>query len=265
MITIERHGDVARVHMSHWRSRVAGYSVSAFLVRGVLIDTGFPAAGRSLARLLDEVRPRAAVVTHHHEDHAGNAALVAALRLPTALPQATLDILRPGEPDIGLYRRVTWGRIRPLATPLVRLEDDELRALGLELVATPGHSADHHAVWDAERRVLYAGDLWLGIKVRVARPNEDPRAHVASLRRAAALQPRLMFDAHRGVVDDPVASLLAKADWIEESIARIERMAAEGVPERRITREVLGAEDPVAYVSRGDLSKRNFVRAVLRQ
>jgi glyoxylase-like metal-dependent hydrolase (beta-lactamase superfamily II) len=265
MITIERYGDVARLHMSHWRSRAVGYSVSAFLVRGVLIDTGFPAAHRRLARLLDELRPRAVVVTHHHEDHAGNVALVAARGLPVAMPDETLGILRPGEPGIGLYRRATWGRILPLdAAPLVRLGDDDLRALGLELLATPGHATDHHAVWDAERRVLYGGDLWLGMKVRVARPNEDPRVHAASLRHAAALAPVALFDAHRGRVDDPVGSLLAKADWIEETIARIERRAAEGASERRITREVLGTEAPVAYASRGDLSKRNFVRVVLR-
>ena len=265
MITIERHGDVTRLHLTHWRSRAVGYSVSAYLVRGVLIDTGFPAAGSTLARLLDELRPRAVVVTHHHEDHAGNVALVAARGLPVAVPDETLAILRPGEPGIGLYRRATWGRIRPLdAAPLVRLGRDDLRALGLELLATPGHATDHHAVWDAERRVLYGGDLWLGVKVRVARPNEDPRLHAASLRRAAALAPVSLFDAHRGRVDDPVGSLLAKADWIEETIARIERRAAEGASERRITREILGAEPPVALASRGDLSKRNFVRVVLR-
>ena len=265
MITIERHGDVTRLHLTHWRSRAVGYSVSAFLVRGVLVDTGFPAARPALARLLDELRPRAVVVTHHHEDHAGNVGLVASRGLPIALPDETLDILRPGERGIGLYRRATWGRIHPLgAAALVRLGDDALGALGLELLPTPGHATDHHAVWDAGRRVLYGGDLWLGVKVRVARPNEDPRVHAASLRRAAALAPVALYDAHRGRVDDPVGSLLAKADWIEETIRRIERRAAEGASERRITREVLGAEPPVAWASRGDLSKRNFVRAVLR-
>jgi len=263
MIATERYGDVVRLHMSHWRSRVSGYSVSAYLVRGVLIDTGFPAARTAVARMLDELRPDAVVITHHHEDHAGNAALVASRALPVALPDETLAILRAGEPGIGLYRRVTWGVIRPLTTPLVRLDDAALRAAGLELVATPGHSTDHHSVWDAERRVLYAGDLWLGTKVRIARPNEDPRRHAESLRQAAALSPLVMFDAHRGRVDDPVGALHAKADWIEETVAEIERLAAAGMPHARIAREVLGPEDPVAIASRGDLSKRNFVRVVL--
>ena len=265
MIATERHGDVTRLHLSHWRSRAVGYSVSAFLVRGVLIDTGYPAAAGDMRRALTELRPQAVVVTHHHEDHAGNAALAAALGLPLAMPEETLATLRAGERGIGLYRQVTWGRIHPLRAPLVRLGDDALRAYGLELLPTPGHSSDHHSVWDAERRVLYGGDLWLGIRVRVARPLEDPRAHVASLRRAAALQPAVLLDAHRGPVDDPVAALLAKADWMSEAIARIEQRACEGVPERTLVREVLGAEDPVAVASFGDLSKRNFVRAVLRR
>jgi glyoxylase-like metal-dependent hydrolase (beta-lactamase superfamily II) len=52
-----------------------GYSVFVFLVRDQLIDAGFPGARNAVARLLDERRPRGVVVTHQHEDHAGNGPL----------------------------------------------------------------------------------------------------------------------------------------------------------------------------------------------
>jgi glyoxylase-like metal-dependent hydrolase (beta-lactamase superfamily II) len=257
MLRIERHGDVDRLVLTHWRSRVVGYQVSAYLVRGTLVDSGFPSAAAALARWLDEARPAGVMITHHHEDHAGNVALVAARGLPLALPAATLA--RAAAPErIGFYRRFTWGAPRPLArTP------SPYAAEGLELVATPGHAPDHHVVWDADRETLFSGDLFVGVKVRVARRDEDPREHARQLRRIADLRPRRMFDAHRGLVADPAAALMAKADWMEETIDRIDRRTGEGAPVHVVAREVLGREDAAWWFSAGDYGRRNLVEAVL--
>jgi glyoxylase-like metal-dependent hydrolase (beta-lactamase superfamily II) len=234
-----------------------GYSVFVFLVRDQLIDTGFPGARKSVARLLDERRPRGVVVTHHHEDHAGNVGLLAHRGTPIAMARATEVALRAGEANVGLYRRACWGSMAPLRTAIEAYEPP-----GLELLPTPGHSPDHHVVWDAERETLFAGDLFLGVKVRVARPMEDPRALAQSARRAAELRPRRVLDAHRGLVPNGADALRAKAAWLEETIGRIDERIARGWSDRVITRAVLGREDVVYAVSRGDLSRLNFVRAV---
>jgi hypothetical protein len=118
------------------------------------------------------------------------------------------------------------------------------------------------AVWDAERETLFAGDLFLGVKVRVAHPGEDLRLLARSVRAAAALHPTRMFDAHRGLVPNPVDALLAKANWLDETIGTIERYHTCGWSDRAIARRVLGREDAAYYVSHGAMSKRNFVRAV---
>ena len=234
-----------------------GYSVCVFLSRGQLIDTGFPGARRAVARLLEERRPRGVVVTHQHEDHAGNVDLVAERGIPLAIARATEVALRAGEANVGLYRQACWGVMAPLTATIEPHEP-----AGLELLATPGHSPDHHVVWDAERRILFAGDLFLGVKVRVARPMEDPRSLAQSARRAAALRPRVVLDAHRGIVPNGAEALQAKARWLEETIGAIEEHIGRGWTDRAITRAVLGREDVIAVVSRGDLSRLNFVRAV---
>ena len=79
MIALTTHDDVTRLELSSRRSRLVGYSVSAYLVRGVLVDTGFPALARELERFLAERRPRGVLVTHEHEDHAGNVAVALGL------------------------------------------------------------------------------------------------------------------------------------------------------------------------------------------
>jgi glyoxylase-like metal-dependent hydrolase (beta-lactamase superfamily II) len=147
-----------------------------------------------------------------------------------------------------------------LTAPVVALE-----VAPLEIISTPGHTPDHLAVWNAERRIVVSGDLFLGVKVRIAHHNESPRRLVQSLRIVAALEPRLLLDAHRGVVEQPTPLLRAKIAWMEETIGAIESLAAEGIGEREIRQRVLGREEFTGYVSAGEYSRRAFVHAVLNE
>ena len=253
---VARHGEVTAVHFATSRSRLVGYGVHVFVTRGTLIDTGFHAMRREVGALLDEHRPAGVLITHHHEDHAGNAELVASRGIPIGASAATIAEIR-AVPPIGAYRRFVWSSMPRVRSPII-----DHATPGLELVHAPGHSADHHVVWDAERETLFSADLFLGVKVRVARPGEDPRALVRSLRRAAALRPALMFDSHRGLVRHPAETLLAKAEWMDETMGRIDRLVDAGMSDREIRREIFGREALVGYVSVGELSRLNFVRSV---
>lgn len=257
MIRIERHDDVVRLDMSSRRSRVAGFGVSAYVVRGVLVDCGFPQVGSEVEQLLGNAGLRGVVVTHHHEDHAGNIEAVARRGIPIAAhPEAMAALRDPG--PIGAYRRLVWGEAPPLRSPVTPLFADDL-----QLVHTPGHSRDHVSVWDTETGTLFAGDLFLGVKVRVAHDDEDPRALVDSLRRVAALSPARLFDGHRGLIPAPREALAAKIAWLDTMIGRIERMADDGASEREISRALLGRRAAIDIFSRGEYSRRSLVRAVL--
>lgn len=255
MITLTHHGPVDRIRMSSWGSRRAGLDVSAYLVRGVLIDTGFPRARRELMRVVAELRPRGAIVTHWHEDHAGNAAALARAGLPIALAPLTERLLRE-RPPILAYRRLVWGWPEALGSH-EPFDDPALR-----MIATPGHADDHHVVWDAGTGTLLSGDLWLGVRSRILHEDEDPYRIVESLRVVRALRPRRMFDAHRGEVADPVAAIDAKIGWMTDTIGLIERRIAEGWSDRDIVRRALGGEALTGYVSFGEYARRNLVRAV---
>lgn len=244
--------------MTSVASRLVGYSASAYLVRGVLVDCGFHGVSSDVARLLDRVRPRGVLLTHHHEDHAGNAELVARAGIPLGASASTLAELYSPAP-IRLYRRLTWGSTPPLRTSVTSFERDDL-----QLIAAPGHSHDHHVVWDATTGTLFGGDLYLGVKVRIAHPGEDPRLLARTLRAVAALGANRLFDAHRGYVNEPAPLLASKADWIDETVEEIERRLERGDPESVIVRELFGGESPPGYFSGGDYSRTNFVRAVRR-
>ena len=150
-------------------------------------------------------------------------------------------------------------------TDLFREIDEEIRHdRALEMIAAPGHSPDHHVVWDAERETLFAADLFLGVKVRVAHPigREDVRQQVTTIRRVLALRPKRVFDAHKGLLRDGPALLAAKADWIEATVDRIDARIAEGWDDAAIVRDVFGGEVFLARTSQGDFSRANFVAVV---
>lgn len=256
MIAITRHAGVTRLHCSTWRSRVSRYDVSAYVVDGVLVDTAFARVTHELMPLLAELRPRGVFVTHGHEDHAGNAEHVARRGIPMWITGATAAVLHDTQ-GMQRYRSFTWGHALPLATAPVPFDPAPF-----EVIDTPGHSDDHQVLWDPAGRRLFSGDLFLGVKVRLARRGERPRAHVASLRRVATLEPVQMFDAHRGPLEHAAALLHAKADWMEDTIAAIEARIARGDPDRVIRDELLGPEPIERWMSAGDYSKERLVEAV---
>jgi glyoxylase-like metal-dependent hydrolase (beta-lactamase superfamily II) len=245
--------------MQSTAGRMAGYDVSAYLVRGILVDTGFHRARGLLIAALDQLRPRGAIVTHWHEDHAGNVELLASRGLPLLMREETEVILRR-RPDVKLYRRAVWGHPPRLRSPIERLDPEDL-----EVIHTPGHSRDHQVVWDPETETVFTGDLWLGVKSRLMHESEDPYAIVRSLRVVLARNPVRLFDAHRGPIANAITALQARIDWLEETIGEIERRVAAGWSDGAIARDVLGREDLSALVSAGEYAKRNLVRAVRRK
>jgi glyoxylase-like metal-dependent hydrolase (beta-lactamase superfamily II) len=257
MLRIVDHGDVREIVMSSVASRLTGFKVSAYVHRGTLIDTGFPRAKGELDRWIRSNPVRGAIVTHWHEDHAGNVPLLVGRGIPVTLGTETLARVRAARP-LPLYRWAVWGNPEPLDGQPVPAEHP------FKLVPTPGHSDDHVAVWDPVSRIAFTGDLWLGVRASVVHANENPITLVASLKRILALEPALVFDAHRGLLRDPAKAFGAKITWLERTIDSILELGRRDYPADRIARDVIGREDTTTVISGGEMSKRNFVRAVLR-
>lgn len=257
MIEVRHHGDVTRLILTSRTSRLIGMSASAFLVRGVLIDTGFPGAGAELEGWLRaRGLPRGAFVTHAHEDHAGNVERFARMRIPMAIGALTLAAVRTPE-RLPPYRWITWGTPEPLRTPVVPFSDE---ALGL--LPAPGHAEDHHVIWDAREGTLFSGDLFLGVRSAAVHRHERPRQLIESLRRMIALGPVRMFDAHRGLVERPVEALAARVAWLETTMGRVEELVARGWSDAAIQRKVLGRDVFTRVFSMGEYSKRNLVTVI---
>jgi glyoxylase-like metal-dependent hydrolase (beta-lactamase superfamily II) len=239
--------------------------VRVYLVGRTLIDTGMPHAGREVMEIARRHGVRQAIVTHHHEDHSGNAAALAAAGVRILATPATAERLRSGWP-LRFYQRLVWGVPSRFdgAAPLPERFEDE--GLSVQAIPTPGHAEDMVAFHDRARGWLFSGDNFLAERVRYFRRDELFEPALESLRRLAALDFDALFCAHAPRPTGGRAALAAKLAYLEELRGRVLDAAGRGLDEPAITREVLGRD---RFLRRllvgGDVSSRNLVHRILEE
>lgn len=158
--------------------------------RPLLID-----AGVGQATHLDEIvaaAPVEIIVTHGHSDHAAGAPMIQS-RLPGAR-----------------FSKMPWPERDDAAVRWQWLAGGEMIPTGagpIEVLHTPGHSPDHVALWHADSRTLFVGDLLqLGATVFIPASSGGSLAdYLRSLERLRALAPVRAWPAHGPVIEDPIA------------------------------------------------------------
>lgn len=248
-------------------SRAISYCAYTAVVDGLLVDSGFTRARGQLLRALEGRRIEQVVNTHAHEDHIGNNREVAErFGAEIAAPAAGLaDIGRPERIAVLPYQRMLWGVPSPSApAPLGTVV--RTPRFRFDVVPTPGHSRDHVCFHEPERGWLFAGDLYLGSQVRLARPFENGADLISSLERVLALRPRVVFCGHRGPLEDGVAALERKLRFVSDLRGKALALSRAGAPPEEIAARLVPGE-PLKYrlLTFGDLSRWNFVRSLLKE
>ena len=178
--------------------------------RPVLIDAGVgqPAHLDAIAASLP-AGPAEVIVTHAHSDHTGGAPVIQS-RWPSArfskCPWPERDGTMPWRP------LADGATVMTGAGPLVVLH-------------TPGHSPDHIALWHADSRSVFVGDLLvLGSSVFIPASDGGNLAdYLASLERLRLLSPARAWPAHGRVIEDPVRLI---TQYVEHRRQRDEQVLA---------------------------------------
>lgn len=260
-------GIIALRLQSRW-TKVIDMEVTAYIVGDLLVDTGFSHARELVLGMLDGRKISTVCCTHNHEDHTGNCPAVARKFGCNVYLYRADARWSEGVGKLLPYRRLFWGAPGPYEAeemlPLIAGDRKQLR-----VVTTPGHSATHVCFFEPESQTVFVGDLFVAPGASAVLTQEDPYAHIASLLKVAALQPRRMLTGHGLDIEDPVEKLLSKANAIDKAARKACRLVDEGRRVRAVVRKVFptgNLKDRILEaLTQGEFSRANFVRAAVRR
>ena len=238
--------------------------VHCFRVGDTLVDTGLSCLGDGLAAFARDTGVRRALLTHHHEDHAGNAGRLVAAGVQVFGTAATARIVGRGFP-IHFYQHVLWGAASPAAVvPFAAGAPVRLGPYEAAVVEAPGHCTDQVALHVPAEGWLFSGDAFIHENIRIFRADEDFAATVATLERFLTLDFDVLYCAHRPRTKNGRAAIGRKLQWLRDIEGRARQLADRGATPREIARRLeLGSRAFFAKISFGDVSSENMIRSIL--
>jgi glyoxylase-like metal-dependent hydrolase (beta-lactamase superfamily II) len=243
---------------------------ACYRIGRTLIDTGPPNQWRSIRRFVSEQEEEYGIdrvlLTHHHEDHAGNAARIQELLdVPVYAPANSLDRLRDGV-SVETYRWVVWGRPRPVEAEPVPESLTLTDGTPLRTLSAPGHTDDMVCYLAPAHDLLFAADLYVTRRPEYLRFDEHAPRLIESIHHVLEHDFDTVLCAHRGVVEDGRRALADKVKYMEALcgvVRRRYRYDKLSVPE--IADEILGGEGMLYWATGGDFSKRNLIASCLHE
>ncbi len=266
MFRVENFGPTRRLTLARGFGRQLFYHCHAYLIDGLLIDTGCPSALRPFQGFLDNESVRQAVITHYHEDHAGNVISLNLSGIPVfgparSIPKVQRGIVNQYGKNLP-YALLIWGKsdggeVQPL--PLKVETDRHL----FEAIPSPGHSDDMTLFYERSEGWLFSGDLFIAERKSYWRKEEDPEQTMAALEAALRLDFDSLFCGHTPTLAGGKAALRRKLDYLSEIREKARRLSRDGLGVPEITKRLLGGEGFFTYLTLGDFSRRRLIEGLL--
>jgi glyoxylase-like metal-dependent hydrolase (beta-lactamase superfamily II) len=269
MIRSTSYGPVTRFDLARTIAGRGRYWTTAYLVDGMMVDTGCAHAAEELAQALADVPFVRIVNTHTHEDHIGaNGRLQRArpgleiLAHPRSLP--VLAEPRRAQP-LHPYRRLFWGWPEPSqGLPLADGDLIETERYRFQVIYTPGHAPDHLCLYEPDQGWLFSGDLFVGGRDRALRAGTDIWQVIASLKRVACLPAAWLFPGGAHTRPEPEKEIASKIEYLEALGQRVLDLNGQGLSEAQIVPAVCGGPMWIEFITLGHFTRKQLVLSYLR-
>jgi len=238
-------------------------SVFLYYLDGLVIDTAQSNMRKYIIGALKEKKIEKVLLTHHHEDHSGNASAISkCYNVKVYGHSITADKMEKTF-KIRHYQLYTWGKsgqvsVSPLPS-VVETEKYKLRP-----VHTPGHSMDHTVYLEENHGWLFSGDLYLGERIKYFRSDEKFKDQIDSIKMILEYDFDALFCAHNPVPEKGKTRLTKKLSFLEELYGEVQRLYYKGYSEEAIVKALGNEKDKlVKFVTLGNVSFTQMVRSAM--
>ncbi len=238
-------------------------NVFFYLVDGVLIDTGQSNMRRTFLELIKDKDLEKVLLTHHHEDHSGNALVTKKSKnVPIYGHPLTVEKLKKGF-NILPYQIYTWGKadkveVEPLP-PQIRTP----RYCFIP-IHTPGHSKDHTVFLEKDQGWLFSGDFFLGARIKYFRADESMKDTLASLKKVLQYDFESLFCSLNPLPQNGKKMLQKKLNYLEEFYGRVEKLVHQGYDEKKIIKEMDEEVTLIKMITLGNVSRAQMIRSTIK-
>lgn len=264
MLEIDNFEGITQIRMSREIDGKPVYWVSAYLVDGLLIDTGCFYTAGELMEFLAGRDVKMAVNTHFHEDHIGaNKILMEKLGIDIfAHPDSVKRICKKIE--LYPYQETVWGYPEPTETKPV---PDEIKTDNhtFQVIETPGHSIGHIVLVELSKGWCFSGDIFAREKPKFIRPEEDVSGMIKSMRSLIGLScERLVLLTSVGkIILDGRKALSDCITYVTDLSEKSGALKASGSTVEDIMDKMFGGEHNFASITNNHYSTYNFVKSLL--
>lgn len=239
-------------------------TVYCYVLGDLMIDTGQSHMQKEALRIAEDHKIKKIVLTHHHEDHSGNAAVIKeAVDARVYGHQLTVKKMS-GPFKILPYQKYIWGKAKALKMEIM---PDKIDTILGDMVPlhTPGHSKDHTTFFLKNAGIVFSGDLYLGDKIKFFRADEDMGTHILSLKKILKLDFDTLLCSHHPKIEHGKKRIEKKLAFLEDLYGSTILFWNKGYPEKEIFKALKLKEDYfIKYFCFGNVSMINGVKSAVR-
>ncbi len=235
--------------------------VFVYITNGLLVDTGPSNFSREFRSFFENYAIEQAVLTHHHEDHSGNAVWLQKKGVPVYVHKLALSVCEKPA-NLPLYRRLFWGK-REGFTPTPLPEFLRTGKKVLQVIETPGHSFDHVAYFDAEEGAVFTGDLFVTPKTKLCLRWENACEIMDSLEKVLRLGFETVYCGHAGVIENGRELLRMKLDYLENLRGEVLHLHNQGWDIKSINKKYFPKTAPLKYLSFNEWSSEYLISSLI--
>ncbi|MBF0257218.1 MAG: MBL fold metallo-hydrolase [Desulfamplus sp.] len=239
-------------------------TVYCYFFGHIMIDTGQSHMKNEVVSIAIANGVESIFLTHHHEDHSGNAAAIhSSLGASVYGHSLSREKLKSSYPILP-YQKYVWGKTTPVKIDPFP-EKIETTLGTMVPIHTPGHSKDHTLFLLPDKGILFSGDLYLADRIKFFRSDENLGEQIDSLKKVTKLNFDLLLCAHNPKLKNGREHLCLKLGFLENFYGEIVDLWVKGWSAKHIF-DFLKLKESyfIKYFCCGNVSMLNGVKSAIR-